>query len=419
MNTVFRPETIVEEAFPGIGQVNGMGQSSGGFLNVSQPQTYQDTGIATPNIANDVIATSFNTQNRHILGAFTFGKVGAIQIGQYESGVSGDVRISPNGITARNSTGATTFALDGVTGNATFLGTVVAGSIITGYLQVGSAASDVNAGITTISGGKITTGSITATQIAASTITASRLAVSQLSAITADMGNISAGTITGAVIRTASSGARFELTGSGSKASVYNSGGTERIRLDGAGLGIFQTNSLYFGDNASTVKGIAYYDSNQFNIASNSGVNLNLVTVDTDINLVSSNNIVIHPTGQTFFTNDVHVSGKIYSTNSAIQLNGVDKTAIVDTSEGFKALYCMESPEVWFMDFIEKGHEPDPLFLEVTEGAMLSPDEFFSASDGKQFMQVWRHRKGHGFKRFESKTREEFLKNENFYRSAK
>lgn len=54
-----------------------------------------------------------------------------------------------------------------------------------GYIQVGGAASDVNAGATTISGGKIT----------ANTITADRLNVSSLSAISANLGTVTAGTI--------------------------------------------------------------------------------------------------------------------------------------------------------------------------------------------------------------------------------
>jgi uncharacterized protein YjbI with pentapeptide repeats len=53
-------------------------------------------------------------------------------------------------------------------------------------IEVAGAAADINANTTTISGGKITAGSITATQ----------MTVSQLSAISADMGAITAGTIT-------------------------------------------------------------------------------------------------------------------------------------------------------------------------------------------------------------------------------
>lgn len=67
---------------------------------------------------------TLNTSTKTILDAFTFGASGALQIGTYSFGVSGDVRISPNGIVGRNSANQTTFSIDGTTGNAAFTGTV-------------------------------------------------------------------------------------------------------------------------------------------------------------------------------------------------------------------------------------------------------------------------------------------------------
>jgi hypothetical protein len=49
----------------------------------------------------------------------------------------------------------------------------------------------------------------------ASSVTAAKISVSSLSAISADLGSITAGTITGALIRTAASGSRVEMTSSG------------------------------------------------------------------------------------------------------------------------------------------------------------------------------------------------------------
>jgi hypothetical protein len=103
-------------------------------------------------------------------------------------------------------------------GVASFTGTVN----ITGGngLTTGTAAADVNANATTISGGKITANSVTASQIAAGTITATQIAggtitgdkiaagtitadklsVGTLSAITANIGNVTAGSISGTTI---------------------------------------------------------------------------------------------------------------------------------------------------------------------------------------------------------------------------
>lgn len=82
------------------------------------------------NIIRDVINANLDTQAAQILGAFEFAASGAIQIGTYSAGVTGDIRISPNGIVARNKDNVTTFSIDGEDGSATFLGTVAAGAII-------------------------------------------------------------------------------------------------------------------------------------------------------------------------------------------------------------------------------------------------------------------------------------------------
>ncbi len=92
-----------------------------------------------------------------------------------------------------------------------------------------------NAKINDLDAVKITAGFIAAARIQAATITADKLNVTTLSAISADMGSVTAGTITSAVIRTAASGERlqFGLTG----LAAFNSGGsvTSWIKNDGSG----------------------------------------------------------------------------------------------------------------------------------------------------------------------------------------
>lgn len=82
------------------------------------------------NIIKDIINSKLDTDSQEILAAFEFGASGAIQIGAYSAGVSGDVRLSPAGIVARNKSNVNTFTLDGDSGDATFLGTVAANSVI-------------------------------------------------------------------------------------------------------------------------------------------------------------------------------------------------------------------------------------------------------------------------------------------------
>lgn len=101
------------------------------------------------------------------------------------------------------------------------------------------------------------------------------------------------------------------------------------------------------------------------------------------------------------------------------------KTAVVSTSKGYKALYCIESPNIWFMDFcygkkvFSKWYKPwirnwvikpDPLFLEVTEG-----EPVVIPTGMKNTVQMWRKRKGLSGVRFEDKTKEDFDKNNEFW----
>jgi len=86
-------------------------------------------------------------------------------------------------------------------------------AVISGYLQDGEAAQDVNNNTTTINGGKITTGTITANQIAAHTITGDEIVASvSLSAPVITGGSITGGTITGGLIRTSAEDDRIELS---------------------------------------------------------------------------------------------------------------------------------------------------------------------------------------------------------------
>lgn len=122
---------------------------------VESINTVSDSNIQISRVANEIVGISLDTLKSRILGTYTFSDSGSIQIGKYVSGVSGQIQLTPDGITATNSSGATTFAIDGTTGDATFLGTISAGSIVTGYLSVGSAASDVNSGLTGINADRV------------------------------------------------------------------------------------------------------------------------------------------------------------------------------------------------------------------------------------------------------------------------
>lgn len=111
---------------------------------------------------------------------------------------------------AANDINSNTTTINGgkITTNTIDANKIVAGSLIVGTnvligtaLAAGQAANDVNSNTTTISGGKITT----------SSIDANKLNVSQLSSISANIGTITSGTITGVTVSSSSGNDRIEL----------------------------------------------------------------------------------------------------------------------------------------------------------------------------------------------------------------
>lgn len=104
--------------------------------NSTTPSSFPSNPNPQPIIAAETISQSLDTKSKKILGSYTFAQVGAIKIGEYVNGISGEIDISPDGITAINVNGQTTIAIDGTTGDATFLGTIQAGSFIAGDSSV-------------------------------------------------------------------------------------------------------------------------------------------------------------------------------------------------------------------------------------------------------------------------------------------
>jgi hypothetical protein len=132
---VYYPETITDTPMPNQAEASydSSQASSGGVLNTTK---ISDNSLPTKKIAVELISTSLNTKSKKILGEFELVESGGFQIGKYQNGVSGDLRITPNGLTARDLAGITTFAIDGETGSAVFKGTVQAGTLIGGDSNV-------------------------------------------------------------------------------------------------------------------------------------------------------------------------------------------------------------------------------------------------------------------------------------------
>ena len=126
---IFHPTEIQEIPFPGepeLVALPGQPNPAGTF----SPTTSKDKTFPKKRTAVELLSTALNTKSRKILEEFELQQSGGLKIGDFKSGISGDLRLTPNGITARDIAGLTTFAIDGTTGDAVFAGQVRAGSSI-------------------------------------------------------------------------------------------------------------------------------------------------------------------------------------------------------------------------------------------------------------------------------------------------
>ena len=191
---VYYADTIVDQPLfsSAVEEIVTTGSSSNkkatSGVEIETPDNFPARPTPIPVVAKEVIGNSLNTQSRQILSNFTFSKVGALQVGEYVNGVSGDLRITANGLTARNASGITTVSIDGTTGSATFLGTVSAGSVISAEVSANLITGTiVNAQIATIDWAKITNIAIVNANIVS--LSASKITTGTLDGISIKIGS--------------------------------------------------------------------------------------------------------------------------------------------------------------------------------------------------------------------------------------
>lgn len=158
----FTPETIIDQPIPLLG--GGFTPVAGSVSNANDsiaetPIQQVDRKFPQAQIAQQTISESLNTETKRITGEYTFEQLGAILVGLFKQGISGEIKISPDGIVAKNVNGEITFALDGATGDATFKGTIeAAGFTIADETGLHSLNNFIT-GATTPSGAQNTTSS--------------------------------------------------------------------------------------------------------------------------------------------------------------------------------------------------------------------------------------------------------------------
>ena len=178
-------------------------------------------------------------------------------------------------------------------------GNMVATSLdLSGYLQIGEALSDIGAG------------NITGTYIASGAITTAKLSATAIDGMT----------ITGALIRTSSSGGRVVMDDSTDSLRVYDTSGNERMRLDADELTFYNASevlmSTYKADSnymrmetasGATLGFVFFHNGTQICAITSAGLNMN-----QDI-LVGSGSINIGSSGSPFedlFIDDIRLTSQ-------------------------------------------------------------------------------------------------------------
>jgi len=133
---VYTPEVVQDQPFPGGTEEIPKAETlpSGTY----SPTTTPAKEITRKRVAVELLSQALNTRTKRILQEFELELSGGFKIGNYKDGETGDVRITPNGITARDKAGVTTMSLDGTTGDAIFKGKIQSGAVITETLLVGN-----------------------------------------------------------------------------------------------------------------------------------------------------------------------------------------------------------------------------------------------------------------------------------------
>lgn len=234
---------------------------AGGTITATNIQVGTLTGalLASATITGDKLVADTIT-SREIVGttlsAIT-ADLGTVTAGTMRIGVAGGQKVAigdaiststgtKSGIVGTDSSNAITFWMDSATGDLQLKGQILSGSSglgnITGQIhgttnvqpttiagdrllantitatQIAAATiTSIQIAAATITGSNIAAGTITAANIAVGTITADRMNVVNLSAISANLGTITAGTLTGTTFQTELSGARVVLDSTGLK----------------------------------------------------------------------------------------------------------------------------------------------------------------------------------------------------------
>lgn len=314
-----------------------------------------------------------------------------------------------------------------VDGTSISVNNLNANNISSGTLSADRVAlGSLDAKIASIGSAQIADGAITTAKIGDAQITSAKIV--SLNANQINAGTISGFTINGSVINISGTSSLLFYDGATYRGVLFGDNGNTGLTISGQtdinlvpnGGRVYITGSTRVGNNFETTGWIKsgnkkfYADSKEIEYQ---GTGKHWVA-DDHITLGNGKNLNVYQDITAYNTTSFYLSGG----TPKISIGGSEKTAIVPTSKGYNALYCTESPEVWFWDFAkvvkpkfwEFWKKPtyiiDPLFLEVVTGPFIPIPTLVPG-----WVQIYAKRKGHESKRFESKTKEEFERNNKFW----
>lgn len=260
----------------------------------------------------------------------------------------------PSGMITANLIAGNTITANEIASN-TITGGKIAGGTITGSKIASSTITAGNIASGTITASEIASGTITANEIASNTITSGKINVSKLDAISADMGTITAGTITGALIQTSSSSyAGIKISSSigglnvyGENINIYSTGNTKygTIGSGGAYLDITSTSnrniriapwggSVFFGLNSGS--GIAPTSSGQ----GTCGLSSQYWADVYSNNFSLSGSYINYTSGKIKMNSDTQIAGSLHATGAIecqtgrIRVGGTDFYPTMGTFSG-------------------------------------------------------------------------------------
>jgi hypothetical protein len=105
--------------------------------SVNDAPTLNYRSLPRPEHAKEVISNKLDTLIGKIKQTLEFTHYGALKIGKFIEGETGEITITGDGITATDIKGRPTFGLNGQNGDAYFSGELAAKSIITGRIDIG------------------------------------------------------------------------------------------------------------------------------------------------------------------------------------------------------------------------------------------------------------------------------------------